>query len=80
MALGDWAIAADFALDYLKENYGSQVKMLWSIKSDNQRLGQAFFNALSARDQAKIRTTIFDPYYKTDTECIWKAIEFLMDN
>lgn len=77
--IGDWAEAFDFGCDYLKENGGSQTEFLLACQ-DKERLGQAFFNALSDTDQEKIRGLGLDPFYRTEPQAIWDAIAFLMDH
>lgn len=44
-----------------------------------QRVGQAFFNALSPENRARLRGTIHDPFYKETNDAVVQAIEFLLD-
>lgn len=41
------------------------------------RIGQAFFNALSDSDQARIVSTLHDPFYGNTSGDVERAIEFL---
>ena len=44
-----------------------------------QRIGQAFFNALSGEDQERVRGTIHDPFYHNSNYHIQRAIEWLLE-
>lgn len=44
-----------------------------------QRLGQAFFNALSEYDKGRILATPHDPFYSTEQDKVYKSLEFLID-
>lgn len=47
--------------------------------SQGQRLGQAFFNALSDQDKGRLVGTMRDPFYTDDQEKVYKTLEFLID-
>lgn len=44
-----------------------------------QRLGQAFFNALSEYDKGRVLATPHDPFYSTDQDKVYKTLEWLID-
>lgn len=47
--------------------------------SQGQRLGQAFFNALSPVDQGRLVGTMRDPFYSNDQDKVHNTLEFLID-
>lgn len=67
------------AEDYLAGRGGSVYEYHYNM-SEGQRRGQAFFNALSGRDQELIRGSGYDTFYTVGHAAIEKAIEFLLDN
>lgn len=48
---------------YLRE-HGGNVGRFWQAIDAGQRVGQAFFNALSKQDQEKVQKTEHDPFYQ----------------
>lgn len=69
---------ATIAHDYLSARGGSPSEFDYN-KKEGQRLGQAFFNALSGTDQERVRGTLHDPFYKHSEEMILSTIEFLLE-
>lgn len=65
------------AEDYLVWSGGSVSEYHFNLTMD-QRLGQAFFNALSGADQEKLRYTTYDPFNKFSSSAIETAINFLL--
>jgi hypothetical protein len=76
--IGDFEQLWTLAEDYLMGRDGYPGKMVVYLE-EGQRLGQAFFNALSEEDQERIRSTPYDPYHTTTTADLYRAIEFLLD-
>lgn len=68
-----------FFSEYLQEFGGDAGKFEKALNLGGQRVGQAFFNALSTKDQELLRGTIRDPFYKDSIDAVYLAIEFLMD-
>jgi hypothetical protein len=66
------------AEDYLAGCGGSVTSYRASLERGN-RIGQAFFNALSEVDQARLSGTLDDPFYSEAQESVYKAIEILLD-
>lgn len=64
---------------YLKECGGSVDLYQHGLK-ENQRAGQAFFNALSDADKELIRGTEHDPYNSNNHGSVVQAIACLMDD
>lgn len=64
---------------YLEERGGSPYEYNRNLE-DGQRLGQAFFNALSGVDQERLRGTIRDPFYKLSERKLEEAIEWLLES
>lgn len=75
----DWNAAYELAHWYLKESGQSYLYLEAEVKF--QRLGQAFFNALSYEDQRRIRDTAFNPFYAdgraAEVVAIRAAVDFL---
>lgn len=61
---------------YLANSNGDLVRYHQDLRK-GYRLGQAFFNALSTEDQAYIRGSLFDPFYRTKTVDIERALDYL---
>lgn len=78
MAIGNYDIATNLAEDYL-EGRGGSPGLFRSNVLGHQRLGQAFYNALSEKDRNRLIGTIHDPFYKLSPAAIDAAIEFLLD-
>lgn len=69
------------AEDYLAGRGGSVYEFHYNM-SEGQRMGQAFFNALSGTDQERLRGQINDPFYNDGPgtgQKIVNAIQFLLD-
>lgn len=68
---------------YLKECDGDFDYFQHNL-SLGQRLGQAFFNSLSQRDQAKLKGSLMDPFHWDDDDKVVarleKVIERLLDS
>lgn len=64
------------AEDYLADCDGDLVTFYQGLRH-GYRIGQAFFNALSADDKNKIAGTYFDTFYKDSAESVYVAVEFL---
>lgn len=47
--------------------------------ANGQRLGQAFFNALSNLDQGRLVGTLHDPFYSNEQAKVHKTLEYLID-
>jgi hypothetical protein len=69
--LGEW---------YLKETRGQEGIDDYHYMLRTQRIGQAFYNALSSTDKTRINGTTVDPFYTDDNKSVTIAIEFLIDN
>ena len=65
----------DLVLWYLEESGGSSAQFFHHL-SLTCRIGQSFFNSLTAEDQNKLRGTDLDPYYK-GMAATMLAIDFL---
>lgn len=63
---------------YLHENGGSVTDYKKCI-AKGERLGQAFFFALSDLDKRVLRGTIRDPFYKNDIQSVENAVDYLME-
>lgn len=63
------------AVWYLEESGGNRAEYLVNL-GVGQRIGQAFFNALSGNDQEKLRGTAYDPFYGGQVET-YEAIDYL---
>lgn len=50
------------------------------IYEDNQRIGQAFYNALEPNDARKLNGHIFDPFYADNWPVVIRALIFLLEN
>lgn len=46
----------------------------------HQRLGQAFFNSLSSSDQARLRGSYYDPFYRDRLEEVEECIMWLLEH
>jgi hypothetical protein len=68
---------ATLAEDYLEGRDGS-VNLYRHNLELGQRIGQAFFNALSPGDQKRLRATDFDPFYDNSSGVVYTAIEYLL--
>lgn len=66
------------AEEYLDLQGGSSEAYRHNL-TNGQRLGQAFFNALSEYDKGRVLTTPHDPFYSTDQEKVMKTLEWLID-
>lgn len=62
---------------YLHENGGSIADYKKCI-TKGERLGQAFFFALSDLDKRILRGSIRDPFYKNDIQSVEEAVDYLM--
>lgn len=62
---------------YLNENGGSPTEYQLNL-SNGQRLGEAFFNALSGTDQELLQGRSVDPFWRYTTNAVEAAIEFLL--
>lgn len=67
------------AEDYLAGYGGSPSEYRYNLKV-GQRIGQAFFNALSGADQELLSGTTHDPFYSMHGPAVLRAIEFLLDS
>lgn len=65
--------------EYLKLQGGS-VERYHEGLAKGQRLGQAFFNALSEHDQGRLVTTPHDPFYTNDQDKVYESLAFLIDS
>lgn len=66
---------------YLKDR-GGDVGLYNRNLADGQRLGQAWFNALSMTDRQRLAGTSKDPFHKdfvAGAHAVHEAIEFLLD-
>lgn len=63
------------ATQYLTDMGGDPKKYMTGL-ARGQRIGQAFFNALSESDQHKVRGTKYDMFYGGQEE-VYAAIDFL---
>lgn len=59
---GEQCKVYETAAEYLDEMGGSRVALINAL-ADEQRPGQAFFNALSERDRERIRGSVVDPFH-----------------
>lgn len=66
------------AEDYLNSRGGSPTTFQ-NCLTEGQRIGQAFFNALSEKDQERLRGTTRDPFYIEHGPALHKVIEWLLD-
>jgi len=66
------------AEDYLQGRNGSIQEYHLGL-ARRLRLGQAFFNALSEKDQQLLRGTLRDPFHKNTSQAIEEAVVFLLD-
>lgn len=66
------------AEDYLKGKNGS-IEIFHEGLKEGQRLGQAFFNALSKKDQERVRGTLKDPFYVQHGPALHMTISFLLN-
>lgn len=64
--------------EYLELQGGSPEKYRLNLEQ-GQRLGQAFFNALSSVDQGRLVGTMRDPFYSNEQSKIIETLEFLID-
>lgn len=71
-------MATTLVEDYL-ELQGGSPEDYRRFLTQGQRLGQAFFNALSSVDQGRLVGTMHDPFYTTDQDKVYKTLEFLID-
>lgn len=71
-----WTTLAE---DYLIGRGGS-IQDFHDALYRGQRLGQAFMNSLSQKDYVRLTGSIYDCFYKTKQEDIYKSIEWLLDN
>ena len=62
--------------EYLRETQGSYSYFAMRVRKGD-RVGQAFFNSLSHKDQARLRGTSHDPFHKNDKASIYDAVDFL---
>jgi hypothetical protein len=62
---------------YLQES-GGDVTVFEQQLADGLRHGQAFFNALTAEDQEKLRGSIWDPFYMEDPVASGLAITMVL--
>lgn len=65
------------AEDYL-EGYGGSVATYHSCLTHGQRIGQAFFNALSQDDRDYLTGSLADPFYRDLSSAIERAVEALL--
>lgn len=72
-------MATTLAEDYLSGCGGSVTEYRYNLTHD-QRIGQAFYNALHPIDQAKLMGKQCDPFYKVGPHAVEEAIKFLLDN
>lgn len=63
---------------YLHGRGGSSAEYVARLNS-GQRIGQAFFNSLSQKDQERLRGTIHDPFHFVHGPKLIKTIEWLLD-
>lgn len=66
------------AEDYLKGRGGSVTEFQANLAA-GQRLGQAFFNAASKKDQQRMRGTLNDPFYTVHGPQLHQTISWLLD-
>lgn len=64
--------------EYLELQGGSPENYRRNL-SQGQRLGQAFFNALSEQDKGRLVGTMKDPFYSNEQDKVYSTIEFLID-
>lgn len=62
--------------EYLRETQGSYSYFATRVRKGD-RVGQAFFNALSHNDQARLRGTPHDPFHSDNYGALYDAIDFL---
>lgn len=65
------------AEDYL-DAYGKPAEFRANLAM-GQRIGQAFFNALSSMDQEYLRGGMTDPFFENDSKSVEAAVERLLD-
>lgn len=54
-----------------------QIDYFYNSIANDQRLGQAFFNALRPSERNRLVGSLHDPFYKNDVESVLAAIEYL---
>jgi hypothetical protein len=68
---------------YIKESGGDlaafDAALARRAETGAPRYGQAFFNALNARDAKLIRGQLLDPFYSDTPFFAWQAVEWLTD-
>lgn len=67
----------DTIIWYLSETTGKSWEFRRALEDPDTRIGQAFFNALSVEDQARLRGTIHDCFHKDRVDSVIKAIDYL---
>lgn len=50
------------------------------LYEDNQRIGQAFYNALEPNDARKLNGHIFDPFHADNWPIVIRALIYLLEN
>lgn len=66
--------------DYLAGNGGpAHVCKYHDGLTQGQRIGQAFFNALTPKDMEILTGSEFDPFYFDNNECVESAVGYLLD-
>jgi hypothetical protein len=65
------------AEDFLAPFEGALDSYRRAVRSGDQRLGQAFFNALPPDARALLVGTLADPFYSSDPGAVQAAIAFL---
>lgn len=59
---------------------GGSIQSYHRYLAQGQRIGQAFFNSLSEKDQGRLRGHLLDPFYTHfNDDDLDKTIEFLLD-
>jgi hypothetical protein len=66
------------AEDYLAGRDGD-VTHFYKMLAKGQRLGQAFYNALSDKDRERLNGTMHDCYNATRQDVLWETIGWLLD-
>ena len=67
-------------LEYLDGCYTLTLFMQRCDMFQDQRLGQAFFNSLPKKDQAILRGSLEDPFYKDDKRSVIVALEYILSH
>lgn len=60
------------------EAYDGSVQRYHEGLAAGHRIGQAFFNALSERDQLVLTGSDHDPYYSNEAKAVEKTVDFLV--